>query len=304
MKTVVHILPQNPTICGGIKVHYQLSELERELGYDSFIAFPDGAVAPSWFSHGCKVVDYSTAKSLKPDCVIGWEDLSVLRGFDSSSKKIAYIQGEALLPHDSSFEGLHVWYSSHWNRRAIPFHGDLVSPWIDPTVFHPAERPSFLSLPVSVLFQARKDGRARWNQVAQYIPDAIKDSFTPVCLPDVPEEHFAHSLRSNDIFFAHSYPEGFGLPALEAMASRALVVGYTGGGGSEFMRPGDNAFVARDGDALTVAKFLVNIFMQFTSNQRHLLIHVLDEGIKTAASYSRDNTKEMLRHALLRLQVS
>ena len=40
-------------------------------------------------------------------------------------------------------------------------------------------------------------------------------------------------LQRSSIFLSFGYPEGFGLPILEAMAARCLVVGYHGEGGSE-----------------------------------------------------------------------
>lgn len=53
--------------------------------------------------------------------------------------------------------------------------------------------------------------------------------------------------NSHQIFINLGYPEGFCRPAAEAMACGMIVVGFTGGGGSDFMLDGRNYFVAPDG---------------------------------------------------------
>ena len=45
-------------------------------------------------------------------------------------------------------------------------------------------------------------------------------------------------LDSTSLFLSFGYPEGFGLPLAEAMASRCLVLGYSGLGGRELMNLG------------------------------------------------------------------
>src|SRR5690606_19633484 len=63
----------------------------------------------------------------------------------------------------------------------------------------------------------------------------------------VSEAQMIDEFQQADIFLATGYPEGFGLPPLEAMACGASVVGFTGGGVNEFMHHEVSALVVADG---------------------------------------------------------
>lgn len=63
------------------------------------------------------------------------------------------------------------------------------------------------------------------------------DRWTVVEIEDATQEEVASVLRRSAIFLSFGHPEGFGLPALEAMSAGCLVIGYHGMGGREFFRP-------------------------------------------------------------------
>ena len=73
------------------------------------------------------------------------------------------------------------------------------------------------------------------------------------------EAELADEYRKADIFLATGYPEGFGLPPLEAMACGCAVVGFTGGGASEFMIHNQTALVADDGDCYLAAQHILKL---------------------------------------------
>jgi hypothetical protein len=295
---IIHILPQNSTICGGIKVHYQLSELEEELGYNSFVAFPDLSNIPTWFKHKCNWTNYDGARIILKNhgggLVVGWEDVGILRSFDSISKKVCYVQGEVFINRQECFSDMAVWYSSKWNWKNIAIDGCIVNPFIDTSVFYPSEREKFGKFPIKVLLQARKDGIKRLEDVFEHLPH--QNMFEFKILNDVSEDVFAQEMREADIFFAHSYPEGFGLPALEAMASRTLVIGYTGGGGTDFMKNGENCFCTRDGYALDIANALVEISRDRDSSKWAVMAE--RAYVKATVWYCRERTKNQLDHAI------
>ncbi len=60
-------------------------------------------------------------------------------------------------------------------------------------------------------------------------------------------EKVAEELKKSNIFLNIGYPEGFPFPPLEAMACGCIVVGYTGGGGNEFMIDGETALLLMTG---------------------------------------------------------
>lgn len=55
-------------------------------------------------------------------------------------------------------------------------------------------------------------------------------------LDKLSQSEVADNLREAKIFLSFGYPEGFGLPAAEAMACGCVVAGYHGGGGREFFQ--------------------------------------------------------------------
>jgi glycosyltransferase involved in cell wall biosynthesis len=56
----------------------------------------------------------------------------------------------------------------------------------------------------------------------------------------MPQEELHDAMSRHRYFLTLSPREGFGLAPLEAMAAGCTVVGFHGGGGLEFMRPGEN----------------------------------------------------------------
>lgn len=66
------------------------------------------------------------------------------------------------------------------------------------------------------------------------------------------EAETAAILRESAVFLSTGHPEGFGLPAAEAMLAGCIVVGYHGYGGREFLTE-DLAFPVAIGDVVTFA---------------------------------------------------
>lgn len=296
-KTVFHILPQNNTICGGIKVHAQISSLLREMGYSSFLCFPK--VEPdmlSWFKNDVRFLTYQQAEMMAchNDIVIGWEELAPLRSFPVKNK-VCYIQHDAYADKKGDYTGIHIWYNTNWVRSKVGKLGSIVTPHLNP-IFWDWDYEAKASEKVTVGLQERKAGREHLDQVLQYLSPEQRDRFQFNICPDVSEEKFGEFLRGQDVYFTHSYPEGLGLTGLEAMAAGCIVIGYTGGGGTDYMVNGKNCMYASDGDAQTVAKYLSKITEDWLCGD--VGCHMRTEGFKTARSYSRDRMKKELLAAL------
>jgi len=73
--------------------------------------------------------------------------------------------------------------------------------------------------------------------------------------------------NQHQIFINLGYPEGFCRPAAEAMACGCVVVGFTGGGGSDFMQNGVNSFTASDGNEEELLEQLDYILYKATPEQ-------------------------------------
>jgi glycosyltransferase involved in cell wall biosynthesis len=304
MTKIFHILPQNSTVSGGIKVHFQLAELEKELGYDSFVAFPNKQDVPKWFQYSCPVIDYADAKALSAftsdSIYIGWEDPAVLEQF--SGRRVCYIQGECFVNRNEPYTNRTLWFSSDWNKKQVRKAGDMVTPYIDTKRFY-TDYGKFNRLGVAqirVIVQSRKSGVSKWQQVQQYVPGNLQDRLVVEIVDDCSEEEFATKLRGADVFFAHSFPEGLGLPPLEAMASGTIVVGYTGGGGTDFMVNAHNCYWTQDGNAAGVAKALCTIL---TNYQNVFPLMAENALAMVQQKYSVQNTRLQLEAALKKLGV-
>lgn len=77
-----------------------------------------------------------------------------------------------------------------------------------------------------------------------------------------------------------SLGEGFGLPALEAMALGTCVVGLDGMGGADFMRPGENCLTTTLQNIANLPEIVSEAFAERTLAER-----CAQEGVKTAARY-------------------
>jgi hypothetical protein len=304
---IYHILPFNPIPSGVIKVVYQLVELERQLGHNACIVYKDNK-RPTWFEHSVPHLtesEMNASADKQHDLIVGWEDVEPLlrSGFHN---KVMYVQGHVFINRSLPYHGLDVWISSKHNQMMLPQFEDretyMVSPFIDERVFYCDDMIDYdtwtKQRTTEILIQERKFGRKTIMEMmaADTFPYTHSDLRERVkILPDCSEKQFAEELRRAKVFIAHSFPEGLGLPPLEAMASGCIVVGFTGGGGGDFMNHGDNAFVVHeDGDYKGL-----NIMLHFARTAEwNTADSMRAAGIATAKIYSRERTRQQLAEAL------
>lgn len=104
------------------------------------------------------------------------------------------------------------------------------------------------------------------------------------------EEEIIREYQRADIFLATGYPEGLGLPPLEAMACGCAVTGFTGGGANEFMLEGKTALVANDGDINTAAEKLIELL-----RNRKLKETIRVNGLRKSKEYTFERMKQALK---------
>ncbi len=124
------------------------------------------------------------------------------------------------------------------------------------------------------------------------------------------QENVGRMLRDAHIFLAVGFPEGFGLPPLEAMACGCLVAGFTGLGGWDYMRPGEsstcvppfplqqvswgaNGFYAADGDIWGGAMAQESAIRTFVTKGGELE-NMLDNCLTAAQWYSEKRQREAI----------
>jgi glycosyltransferase involved in cell wall biosynthesis len=98
------------------------------------------------------------------------------------------------------------------------------------------------------------------------------------------------------IFLVSSSGEGFGLPALEAMACGAAVVSTDNGGVSDYAHPGENILLAPVGDSGAMADQLELLLTDDGLRQR-----LICAGFATAESFSWDRATDAIEGVLANL---
>lgn len=306
---IIHALPTNLAACGGIKVHYELCEIERELGHYAVVAFPTTEI-PTWFSRNVgEVLTYEQAreegrrrqKQKEDILVIGWEDPEILNTFFAEFKTACYIQGDVF------WKGL-PFYSKQYLITSSPYIAQktgnaihqIIFPYINSSIFYPSLTKKF-EKPYRLLVQGRKGGKEAVEKLQAYLYSAWKDEILIDFLEeDIPELEFAAKLRESHFLLTHTFPEGLGLPGLEAMASGTIPIGFSGGGGSLYMKDCFNCFCVNDGQYRQLSFWLVYIAKDM---QVSMYESIVQHGIDTAAFFNKENTAEGIIQMLHRFNL-
>jgi hypothetical protein len=148
---------------------------------------------------------------------------------------------------------------------------------IDPVLFHDREqkRPY-------VAFMPRKN-REDAEQVINLLNcRRALAGFELLAIENQPEAMVAQQLRESMVFLSFGSPEGFCLPAAEAMACGCVTLGYHGRGGREFFTP-EHGFPIEAGDILGFTAAAEGVLNDLRRDPTPLL-----EKAKRAAAFIRE----------------
>lgn len=118
----------------------------------------------------------------------------------------------------------------------------IISPALDSRIFHSSQDMNFAKTDkdrIRLAWMPRKN-----KGIARQIFDILQSMLAlhGIPFPDLVEINnlnpveVGELMRSCHIFLATGFPEGFGLPPLEAMSCGCIVGGFTGFGGWDYMR--------------------------------------------------------------------
>jgi glycosyltransferase involved in cell wall biosynthesis len=257
--TIYYLCPDYPEPTGGIRVIYRHVDLLNAAGRPAAVLHHTDGFRCDWFANATRVLG-------APAVELGPRDLLVvpeiygpfLDRLPRGPRRIAFNQNGymtfqhvpvATTPAYRDFEAAMTVSEDSAELLRFVFPGltvEVVPNSIDPEHFYPAtgqpgrrlalmprKRPGDLELILRLLGERL----AGWE-------------VTPI--EGMSETDTAATLRAAPVFLALGYREGFGLPAAEAMASGAFVVGFPGFGGRELFDPSFSVAV-EDGDVLAAA---------------------------------------------------
>jgi len=283
---------------GGIKVILQHCVILRSLGFDA-IPLQMGDYSGNFFNFK---ID---AKSIKEvgfdlnanDVIVVPEHVPYISSMFNGGLRVLFAQNGALLYKDWHFpQGInsyidlgydYIFYCSNHIKDDLQREPAnkiyLIDNFIDQTLFRASE---FARKPGRIMALPRKNPEDL-KEIMRLMKPLGDHHFHLV--DGVSESEIISEYQQADIFLATGYPEGFGLPPLEAMACGAAVAGFTGGGADEFMRDQETALVANDGDVGTAAQHLMTLLKDEKLKDR-----LRYSGKKIAQSYTRERTARQL----------
>jgi hypothetical protein len=256
---VFYLCPDYQEPSGGIRVMYRHVDLLNAAGIEAAVLHRERGFECRWFEHSTRVV-------AAPDVVLGAADVLVvpevygpfLDQLPRVPRLVAFNQNAYLTwehlpaerrPRYEIFEATMTVSadSAAILRFAFPdLAVSIVPVAVDPALFHPDDaavgrriatmprkRPEDLGL-IERLLGERMAG---WDLMR---------------IEGVGEREAAAAMRAAPIFLSLGRREGFGLPAAEAMASGAYVVGFPGFGGRELFDPSCSTPI-EDGDVAAAA---------------------------------------------------
>lgn len=284
---------------GGIKVIYQHCMLLRQLGIDAKPLLM-GNYNGNFFHFEIPTVKYEEVVDS-----IGSSDIVVATEFKpyegllfKEATKVLFLQNwigliKWLEPKDREFNYLDLGYStvitcSRFCTEYVKEHMNIpvttITNGIDLNLFTPADEKR---IPNRILAMSRKNP----EDLKSIIKLLKTVSYDIKIVDGLTQEQLIDEYQSADIFLATGYPEGFSLPPLEAMACGCVVVGFSGGAGSEFMLHNETALVAEDGDCQSVVGMLTALCDNPDEKEK-----IRKLGIAKSLEYSLENTKKDLEN--------
>lgn len=265
----------------------------------------------------------------------GWVN-ALAPGLAAKARCVVYCQNQAFLfsalPENVTWHQLPVSFLAvsrpvaTFIKTTLGKDVPVLPPGLDRSLFHPpAADERTTRRPLTIGWMPRKNKGFAKDCRAAFEHLELAAGRTPArlawtALVGLSRTEVAERLRACHVFLATGYPEGFGLPPLEAMACGALPVGCAGYGGFEFMRQneltpltaggvtdareqtylrldegfGGNGIWTRDGDPLSAALALSRAVELWESGSEPLGA-LRRAGQQTADAYNLSHQAERAR---------
>jgi hypothetical protein len=296
---IVFLIPfAKHEITGGIKTTYRHAELLAELGFDAFVYQPDGP--PSWFETRARLLTRLSPRA--DDILVFPESLNgpLMEMVRLPARKVLFCQAHYYslfnaAPPESyrnlGFERVacQSTVAKGFLERVLGLRDIAVLPcFIDRELFFPrAKNMQIAAIPKKL----PREGAAVQKIFSLKYPALAATGWE--IIDNRSERETAEIFGRSAIVLSLPFLESFGLVPLEAMASGAIVAGFTGYGGQEYANA-ENGFWFPPDHLEEVADALAQIIAGLETNHAHIL-KMRDAGFATAALYGKDQTRAALQ---------
>jgi glycosyltransferase involved in cell wall biosynthesis len=304
MPRLLFFCPDIPTPTGGIQIIYRHVDLLNAAGIDAVVVHQRPGFELTWFEHETAVdyvpsVEIGASDVLVAPEIVAHEIVPQMRGV----AKVIFNQNPYYTfnpypvdePVTETVYGdpdlLGVVVVSEDSRDYVTYAFPQVTVrriWysIDPNLFHPEPDRAW-----RIAFMPRKNAQDVRQVLHLLSARGVLDGVELVALNDLPRSEVARALRQTLMFLSFGYPEGFGLPAAEAMACSCVTVGYHGMGGAEFLRP-PHAFPVAFGDIVGYAREVERLLDELRDAPERLLAQAEGAAAFIAETYSEEHERE------------
>ena len=299
MARIIFLCPfAKSEITGGIKTAYRHAELLSELGFDAAVYQPDGA--PSWFeTRAPRLTQLAPAAD---DILVFPESLNgpLAEMVRLSARKVLFCQAHYYtlfnpIPperyRELGFERVACQsaIAKGFLERVLRLSDIAILPcFIDTKLFFPRGKTMRIALiPKKLPREAAAIQKIFGLKYPEFgaIPWQIVEN--------VSERETAEIFGRSTIVLSLPFLESFGLVPLEAMASGAIVAGFTGYGGQDYATA-ENGFWFPPDHLEEVADSIARIITGLERNDPDIL-KMHEAGFATAARYGKDRTRAALR---------
>lgn len=269
-------MSDNKSAIGGIKVFYQHIICLRELGYDAH-PLALGGFDGNLFFPEIKSINFGDVEVTETDIVVATEFCPYDGLRFTKATKIMFAQNWSPIIPRKHIEDKHRSYRELGYDHVISC-GDYITRFINGV--HNEECYSIPNgIDEHVFFcgdNMREENRVlclpRKNaddiETIKKIVERQVPNVNFILADGLSEQAIALEYRKSDIFLASGYPEGFGLPAVEAMHSGCVVTGFAGRGGREFLIHERTALIAEDSDTIVAAEHLIRVLQDKVLKER------------------------------------
>ncbi len=287
-------------ITGGVKTVYRHAELLVELGFDAAIYQPDGP--PSWFETRAPHLTLFTPEAgdilVFPEVLNGM--LAELAQARLPVRKILFCQAHyyalfnAIEPQryrELGFEAIACQseIAKGFLERVLRLSDIAVIPChIDGELFVPRTK----SVQIAAIPKKMPREAAAIQRIFSLKYPELGGTGWEI-IDNRSERETAEIFGRSAIVLSLPFLESFGLVPLEAMASGAIVAGFTGYGANEYANP-DNGFWFAADHLEEVADTLARIVLRIGANDAEIL-KMREAGFATAARYNKERTRTALK---------